>query len=152
MALSHLGCLPLQVAYSLSSGLGVPRGCQSARGRPELERPHDKVAGGGGRQGRQDQECAGGPWEQKAGSEALGPQPACLSDAFLQHPREPPSEPTLLHPDSCFGCEHLRNSSWGSFTGASSRAPGKPVRGFAETTRDFPGRTPHRELSQLGSN
>ena len=56
-----------------------------------------------GGQGRQDQECAGGRWEQKAGREAVGPQPACLSDAFPQHPREPPSEPTLLRPDSWFG-------------------------------------------------
>ena len=56
-----------------------------------------------GGQGRQDQECAGSRWEQKAGREAVGPQPACLSDAFPQHPREPPSEPTLLRPDSWFG-------------------------------------------------
>lgn len=151
-ALSHLGCLPLQVASSLSRGLGLPRGCRSARGRPGLERPHDKVAGGGGRTGQAGPGMCWGPWEQKAGCEAIGVHPACLSDAFLQHPREPPSEPALLHPDSCFGWEHLRNSSWGSFTGAASWAPGKPARGFAVTTRDFPGWTPHRELSQLGSN
>lgn len=83
--------------------LGCPEAA-SQHGADQSLRGHMiKWRGEGGGQGRQDQECAGGPWEQKAGSEALGPQPACLSDAFLQHPREPPSEPTLLHPDSCFG-------------------------------------------------
>ena len=130
-------------------GLGLPRGHYSARSEQDLRGHMIKSQGAGGGQGRQDQACAGGLWEQRAGHAAVGPQPACLPDAFPGHPQEPPSEPAPLCPNSCFGWEHLRNSSWESFIGASYWAPGKPVHGFAGTTGDFPGRAPHREFSQL---